>query len=88
MNGKEGGKGGLPVPYEKSEFENISLYNLRTDISETIDVSAQNPEIVAKIVKLADTMRLELGDMLKNIPAGKGSRPLGRVPGTNSKPQQ
>ena len=48
----------------------------------------KNPEIVAKIVALADTMRIELGDKLQGTETGVGSRPLGRVPGTFSKPQE
>lgn len=88
LNGKEGGKNGLPVAYEKGKIEKIELYNLRSDISETNDVAQQNPEIVAKIVALADAMRIELGDKLQGTETGIGSRPIGRVPGTFSKPQE
>ncbi|CAA6677567.1 MULTISPECIES: sulfatase [unclassified Lentimonas] len=38
------------------------LYNLEADISETTDVAAQYPELVAQLTKLADSARADLGD--------------------------
>ena len=52
-----------------------ALYNLKTDIAEANDVANAHPEIVAKLIKLADDTQDDLG---KNG-IGKGSRALGKV---------
>jgi arylsulfatase A-like enzyme len=51
------------------------LYNLATDIGEATDVAAQNPEVVRRLVTLAEASQDDLG--LDGI--GPGCRPLGRV---------
>lgn len=51
------------------------LYNLKTDVGETTDVAAQNPEVVARLEKLAAQMKDDLG--LTGF--GPGCRPLGKV---------
>lgn len=38
------------------------LYNLKQDISESKDVSAQNPNVVADLLRLADFARNDIGD--------------------------
>ena len=78
LNGREGGKGGLPVNYDYNTIDDIELYDLSMDISETKNVAAQHPEVVAQIEKLANKMRLELGDNL-NDQNGKENRPVGRI---------
>lgn len=78
LNGRKGGVNGIPVLYEKAKFSDITLYNLRNDVGETIDVAKENPEIVATILKLADKMRDELGDTLQGKAKGTGSRPQKR----------
>ena len=40
----------------------LELYNLREDIGETTNVSAQHPEVVERLSALADNARAELGD--------------------------
>ncbi|WP_350292023.1 sulfatase [uncultured Croceitalea sp.] len=78
LNGRKGGTNGLPVEYEYNTMEQIELYDLSKDISETKDVASENPEVIAKIKLLGDKMRLELGDSLKNQ-KGVGTRPVGKV---------
>ena len=78
LNGREGGKGGLPGPYDYVNIEEIELYNLSKDISETKNVAAENPEVIEKIKLLADGMRDELGDALLEK-TGKGNREIGKV---------
>ena len=39
--------------------ETLALYNLKQDISETTDVAAENPAIVAKIREILSTARTE-----------------------------
>lgn len=51
------------------------LYNLETDIGESKDVAEGNPDVVKKLLALADAMKDDLGvDGM-----GPGVRPLGRV---------
>jgi arylsulfatase len=54
------------------------LYNLRRDISEQHDVSAQHPEIVRRLAALADKIRQDIGDSVTGV-TGKNVRPPGRV---------
>jgi len=78
LGGREGGKDGIPVEYGYNTINQIELYNLTEDISETKNVATTNSEIVSKIQSLGDIMRSELGDSLisKN---GSGNRPVGQV---------
>ena len=52
------------------------LYDLREDISETEEVSAQHPDVVARLLALADRAREDLGDLDRE---GSGQRPCGWV---------
>jgi arylsulfatase len=77
MDGQEPGKDGLPGEYRMIEMEEIELYDVSTDISETKNVAEDHPEVVDKIKILANEKRHELGDSLlelegtKNREAGK-----------------
>ncbi len=51
------------------------LFHLRTDIGESTDVAAQHPEVVARLEKLVEKMKDDLG----TTGLGPGCRPLGRV---------
>ena len=74
-----GGKDGLPVFYEYDVIEEIELYDLREDISETENVADNHPEVVEKLKVIAFKMHLELGDRLKGLETGLGSRSVGLV---------
>ncbi|QLG45770.1 sulfatase family protein [Costertonia aggregata] len=78
LNGREGGKDGIPVAYEQDSITEITLYDLSKDLSETKNVANENPEVVQTIKYLANTMRTELGDALIGI-EGKGTRPVGQI---------
>ena len=54
----------------------MKLFDLSSDIHEDKDVSAANPEIVKRMLALAEKARVDLGDV--NRP-GKGQRPAGMV---------
>ncbi|MEM8953420.1 MAG: sulfatase [Verrucomicrobiota bacterium] len=70
LAGRRGGAGGIPVNYENHQ-SGLELYNLNKDIGETTNVADQHPEIVAKLSRLADRMRSDLGDSLtKTSPTG------------------
>ena len=75
MNGKPGGTGGIPTKYSQAKIK-LSLFNLHQDIGETTDVKANYPKILAKMLKLGEGMRNELGDQGRK---GKGQRSSGRL---------
>jgi arylsulfatase A-like enzyme len=52
------------------------LYNLRTDPTESIDVAAEQSEVVERIQKIAASTRLELGEFMHR---GTGQRSTGSV---------
>jgi arylsulfatase A len=52
------------------------LFDVRNDVSETREVSAEHPDVVARLLSLAEEARRELGD--RNRP-GRGQRPAGYV---------
>ena len=78
LNGREGGENGEPVAYDYNTIHQIELYDLSKDPSETTDVAAQNPEVVAHIETLGDKIRSELGDALTDK-IGTGARMVGKV---------
>jgi arylsulfatase A len=71
------GADGKPNGYQQRKTE-LALYNLRDDISEQTDVQDKHPEIVAKLQKMADAYRADLGDSLQKMP-GTGKRPPGKL---------
>ncbi len=73
MAGKPGGKGGIPTKYSQAKI-GLALFDLDKDIGETTDVKDTHPEIVAKMQKLGEAMRTELGD---NRRKGGGQRKPG-----------
>ncbi|MGS2738882.1 sulfatase family protein [Sinomicrobium sp. M5D2P17] len=78
MEGQEPGRGGLPGKYRYVDLREMELYDLATDSTETRNVAEKHPEIVEKIVQLANTKRQELGDNLLQI-EGSGNRAPGKV---------
>jgi arylsulfatase A-like enzyme len=77
LAGKAGGTGGQPANYEQTKI-GLALFDLEKDVGEQYDISAQNPQVVARLVALADKMREDLGDSVKNV-TGKNRRPSGQV---------
>jgi arylsulfatase A-like enzyme len=77
LNGKPGGTGGIPVPYETGRI-GLALFDLQTDPGETTDVAAQHPDVVAQIQQLADRMRADLGDSATKQ-KGSGVREAGQL---------
>ncbi|MCX6853875.1 MAG: sulfatase [Verrucomicrobia bacterium] len=59
--------------------QELALYDLKTDLGESKDVSADHPEVVAELKRLAEAYKMELGDSLTQI-VGSGVRPLGKAP--------
>ncbi|QDT53726.1 Arylsulfatase [Caulifigura coniformis] len=54
----------------------LSLFNLETDPGERENLASKHPEIVARLSKLAEPVRLELGDTLQGV-QGSGVRASG-----------
>ncbi len=78
MVGQTPGKDGIPGLYKQLAVQR-ELYDLASDVSETKDVAAQHPEIVAKLEAFAEKARAELGDKLTGR-TGSGVREPGRAP--------
>ena len=78
MEGRERGAGGRPGTYDHDRRTGLELYDLETDVGEQIDVTAEHPEVVARLERLADRMRSDLGDRLTEQ-APTGRREPGRL---------
>jgi arylsulfatase A len=78
LDGNPGGLGGMPVAYEQRRLKKPELYDLVSDVSESRDVSARHPQIVANLQAEAEKARAELGDGLTKR-NGRGTRPPGRL---------
>jgi len=52
------------------------LYDLKSDQSETIDVTEANPDVVKELLDVAQSTRLELGEFMKR---GKSQRSTGSI---------
>lgn len=76
--GVKPGKDGFPGPYNVGKLDKIVLYNLKDDISEINDVSAEYPDIVEQLVKIGEQARKELGDNITKV-KGEEVRPPGKV---------
>jgi arylsulfatase A-like enzyme len=60
----------------KTTAAKLELYDVRNDVSEIREVSAQHPEVVKRLLALANIARAELGDGDR---PGAGQRPAGWV---------
>jgi arylsulfatase A len=79
MNGQPQGADGKPGRYRQVKIDKPELYDLEADVSESKDVAAANPEVVKKLLALADAARDDLGDSLTKK-TGTGVREPGRLP--------
>lgn len=72
----------LPLAAKRSNLANkrapspLQLFNVRDDVAEKNDVSAQHPEIVQRLLQLVEAARADIGDDDK---PGHGQRPAGVV---------
>ena len=78
LAGQPPGRDGVPAKYQQRKVERPELYDLEADIGETTDVAAQHPDVVKRLLALAEQAREELGDTLTGR-TGKGVRPPGRM---------
>lgn len=82
LAGRPGGQDGIPAKYEQAKVDAPELYDLKNDVSETKNVAAANPEIVQRLLALAEQARADLGDTLIQR-KGSSVREPGRVAETN-----
>ncbi len=78
LGGRPGGRDGTPAPYEYRKLEKAELYDLGHDVTESVDVAAQHPNIVKRLEAEAEKARAELGDALTKR-KGNGTREPGRL---------
>lgn len=71
------GMGGQPGPYVQKQI-GTALFDLEKDPGETLDVAAQNPDVVRRLTELAQKAREDLGDTGTGQ-KGTGVRPPGRL---------
>ncbi len=77
LAGEPAATGGTPAKYHMLKA-GLELYDLATDLGETIDVAARHPDIVARLQRQAEAARADLGDALTQRPA-TGARPPGQA---------
>jgi arylsulfatase A len=78
LAGRPGGTNGIPARYEQAKVGEPELYDLKSDLGETKNVAAANPETVQRLLAFAEQARADLGDTLTNR-KGSGVREPGRV---------
>ena len=78
LNGKPGGKDGMPVKYDYNYVKSIELYNLKEDPSEMKNVYMENIEKAKELEKMGENARQELGDAL-TFRVGDGVRKIGLI---------
>lgn len=69
----------LPFWDKNKAFANLRkpvLYNLKVDKAESVNVAADNPEIVRELMELADSARTNLGEYMQR---GRSQRPTGSL---------
>ena len=74
----KGGRDGQPADYVEKKC-GLELYNLERDIGESKNVAEDNPQVVAQLQTLAETMRSQLGDSLTSA-KGNEVRQAGVLP--------
>ena len=78
LNGKQGGKDGMPVKYEYNQVKSNELYNLIVDPRELSNVYSENMEIAKRLEEIGERARNELGDKLTSR-EGVGIREIGMI---------
>ncbi len=74
----EPGRDGQPGNLTNAEVRKPELYDLRRDPGERYDIFGQQPEVAARLLKIADEYRKELGDNLTRV-QGPERRQPGKV---------
>jgi arylsulfatase A len=83
LAGHPGGHGGTPVKYQDIKINQDELYDLKGDLGETTDVSSQRPDVVKRLLAVAERARVDLGDSLTKR-QGRGVRLVGQFADTKA----
>jgi arylsulfatase len=78
LAGRPGGRDGKPSRYEQRKLDSPQLYDVVADKSEATDIAAAHPEVVERLLTIAERARADLGDSLTKR-TGNGVRQAGRV---------
>jgi arylsulfatase A len=78
LAGHPGGHGGVPVKYQQIKIDQPELYDLVSDLGETTDIASRHPDVVKRLLAVAEQARVNLGDSLTKR-EGRGVRPSGMV---------
>jgi hypothetical protein len=78
LDGKPGGKDGVPAKYRYTKLEQLELYDLKNDVSESENVIDKHPKVLKRLRDAAKAARKDLGDKLQKR-KGPGVRPPGRL---------
>lgn len=84
LNGRAGGRDGIPAKYDQRRIEQPELYDLNTEIGEMTDVATKQPDILKRLLGATERAREDLGDSLTKR-VGKGVREPGRVSATSAR---
>lgn len=77
LEGSAPGSDGIPGRYEQGRTE-LALFDLKNDMAEQNNVIDKHPNVVERLIKLANKMRSDLGDSATKT-KGKGIRGPGRL---------
>ena len=64
MIGRDGGEDGIPGKYNYGVKTEVALFDLQEDVSESRNVADYHPEVMERLLELAEAMRADLGDKL------------------------
>ena len=78
LNGRNGGKDGIPVKYDQNIVYEKELYNLKDDPIELNNIIKDHSNIVIKLEQMGNNARNDLGDKLTNV-EGTGRREVGII---------
>jgi arylsulfatase len=78
LEGRAGGSGGEPVKYTWGMKQPLALYDVQVDPAESVDVQHAHPEVMQRMLAIAEAARADLGDSLSKR-QGDGRREPGRV---------
>ena len=78
LNGRNGGKDGIPVKYDQNIVYEKELYNLKDDPRELNNIIKDHSNIVIKLEQMGNNARNDLGDKLTNV-EGTGRREVGII---------
>ncbi|MDB5348825.1 MAG: atsA 3 [Planctomycetota bacterium] len=76
LAGRSGGRDGVPDQYDQRKITQPELYDLQNDVSETTDIAMKHPDVVRRLLSIAEQARADLGDSIVKR-RGSGVRPAG-----------